>query len=223
MTPEIIFPNPEEAEDDGLVAVGGNLSTEFLIAAYSQGVFPWFNEGEPVLWWSPNPRMVLFPGEFKCSKSLQQTIRSNKFEVSIDKVFRDVINSCSLVKREGQSGSWITDGMKKAYIELHNQGIAHSIETWQQGKLTGGLYGISLGKAFFGESMFHLVNDASKIALFYLVQLMLRWKFDFIDVQQSTNHLRSLGARDIKREHFLKILRDTLEHPTKKGKWNIDD
>jgi leucyl/phenylalanyl-tRNA---protein transferase len=223
MAPEIIFPNPEEAEDDGLVAVGGNLSTEFLIAAYSHGIFPWFNKGEPVLWWSPDPRMVLFPGEFKCSKSLQQTVRSNKFEISIDKAFGEIINSCSLVKRKGQNGSWITSEMKRAYIDLHQQGLAHSVETWQQGKLVGGLYGISLGKAFFGESMFHLVNDASKIALYHLVRLMLKWKFDFIDVQQSTNHLRSLGAKDLKREYFLKILRKSLKYPTKKGKWNLMD
>jgi leucyl/phenylalanyl-tRNA--protein transferase len=223
MTPEIIFPNPEEAEDDGLVAVGGSLSTDFLIAAYSQGIFPWFNEGEPILWWSPNPRMVLFPDEFKCSKSLMHIIKSNRFEVRVDKSFNEVINNCSRVKREGQNGSWITTGMKKAYIDLHKLGIAHSVETYMDGKLVGGLYGISLGKAFFGESMFHLVNDASKIALFHLVQLMVKWNYDFIDVQQSTNHLRSMGARDLKREDFLKLLSKTLEFPTKNKKWNMEE
>jgi leucyl/phenylalanyl-tRNA--protein transferase len=223
MALEIVFPNPEEAEDDGLVAVGGNLSSDFLIAAYSQGVFPWFNEGEPILWWSPNPRMVLFPSDFKCSKSLQQVIRSNKFEVKIDTVFNQVINYCSQVKREGQVGTWITEGIKKAYNELHQQGLAHSFETWQDGKLVGGLYGVSLGKSFFGESMFHLVNDASKIALYNLVQLMKKWNYDLIDVQQSTNHLKSMGARDIARKDFLIILKKSLEGPTKKGKWGIDE
>jgi leucyl/phenylalanyl-tRNA--protein transferase len=223
MATEIIFPNPEEAEDDGLVAVGGNLSSEFLIAAYSQGLFPWFNEGEPILWWSPNPRMVLFPNEFKCSKSLQRVINSNMFEIRIDEAFSEVINYCSIVKREGQNGSWITEQMKEAYIELHRQGYAHSFEAYKNRKLVGGLYGVSLGKAFFGESMFHLVSDASKAALFYLVQLMLKWKFVFIDVQQSTNHLHSLGAKDVNREYFLKKLSKSLEYPTKKGKWNLND
>jgi leucyl/phenylalanyl-tRNA---protein transferase len=223
MAIEIVFPDPKEAEDDGLVAVGGNLSSEFLIAAYSQGIFPWFNEGEPILWWSPNPRMVLFPDEFKCSKSLLHTIKSNRFEVRIDESFAEVIHYCSKVKREGQNGSWITSDMNKAYMELHNQGIAHSVETYMDGKLVGGLYGVSLGKAFFGESMFHLVNDASKFALFQLVKMMVKWEFDFIDVQQSTNHLRSLGARDIERIVFLKLLASSLEHSTRKEKWKFED
>jgi leucyl/phenylalanyl-tRNA--protein transferase len=222
MAPEIIFPNPEEAEEDGLVAVGGNLSSEFLIAAYSQGIFPWFNDGEPILWWSPNPRMVLFPNEFKCSKSLMQVINSNRFEIRIDMAFGEVINYCSKIRREGQNGSWITQQMIDAYLELHIQGYAHSFEVYEKRKLVGGLYGISLGNAFFGESMFHLVNNASKIAMFYLVEMMVKWKFDFIDVQQSTNHLRSLGAKDLKREYFLKLLRKSMEHPTKRGKWDLE-
>jgi leucyl/phenylalanyl-tRNA--protein transferase len=215
------FPDPNEAEDDGLVAVGGNLSTEFLLAAYSQGVFPWFNEGEPLLWWSPNPRMVLFPKDFKCAKSLQQAIKSKKFSVKYDENFEEVIRRCAEVKRPGQSGTWITNEMIHAYIRLYHKGYAHSVETYQDDILVGGLYGVSLGKAFFGESMFYKESDASKIALFYLNELMLTWDFHFIDVQQSTSHLRRLGAVDIPRKKFLDLLEEALDYPTKIEKWKL--
>jgi leucyl/phenylalanyl-tRNA---protein transferase len=220
MALDIQFPDPNEAEDDGLVAVGGNLTADFLIAAYAQGIFPWFNEGEPLLWWSPNPRMVLFPKDFKCSKSLQQVIKSRKFKVRIDENFEDVIRSCAEVKRPGQRGTWITKDMIKAYTHLFQEGYAHSVETYQDDILVGGLYGISLGKAFFGESMFYIKRDASKIALFHLNELLLAWDFHFIDVQQSTNHLRSLGAVDIQRKNFLDLLKLALNNPTIKGKWS---
>ena len=219
MARKIQFPDPNQAEDDGLVAVGGELSSDFLLAAYSQGIFPWFNEGEPLLWWSPNPRMVLFPKNFKLSKSLYQTIKNGKYKLKIDENFREVIEGCSTVKRKGQSGTWITEDMVKAYTELHQEGYAHCVETYRDDQLIGGLYGLSLGKAFFGESMFHTEKDASKFALYYLNQLMLKWNYHFIDVQQSTPHLRSLGAVDVRRDEFLNRLKEALDFPTMKRMW----
>jgi leucyl/phenylalanyl-tRNA--protein transferase len=219
MLNKIQFPDPRDAEDDGLVAVGGELSEEFLLSAYSQGIFPWFNEGEPILWWSPNPRMILSPEKFKISRSLEQTIRSKKYHLKIDTCFKDVITNCSKVSRKNQSGTWITTDMIAAYTNLHEKGYAHSIETFYNNELVGGLYGISLGKAFFGESMFYTMSDASKIALHLLCRVIIDWDYDFIDVQQSTDHLRSLGAEDINRDEFLKKLEETLKKPTKIGKW----
>jgi leucyl/phenylalanyl-tRNA--protein transferase len=222
MTPVIQFPDPNDSDEEGLVAVGGELSSDFLIAAYSQGLFPWFNEGEPILWWSPDPRMILDPRKFKCSSSLRQTLNSGKFDVRADTDFSAVIEMCAGVKRPRQNGSWITPEMKEAYIRLHNQGVAHSIEAYCEGKLAGGLYGISLGNAFFGESMFFTVRDASKVALYYLCRQLVRWNFSFIDVQQSTPHLRSLGAIDMDRSEFLKELGNSLLYKGKKGKWRLD-
>ena len=221
MALEVQFPDPSQADNDGLVAVGGNLTTDFLLAAYAQGLFPWYNEGDPILWWSPNPRMVLFPDKFICSKSLQQILKSRKFTVRADTKFKEVIHACASVKRGKQEGTWITKGMIESYINLHHEGYAHSIETYFEDKLVGGLYGVSLGKAFFGESMFYHVNNASKVALFHLKELMLKWKFYFIDVQQSTKHLRSLGAEDIERDKFLRLLKDSLNFASKRGKWTI--
>jgi leucyl/phenylalanyl-tRNA---protein transferase len=219
MALEIVFPDPNLADEDGLLAVGGSLSAEFLIAAYSQGLFPWFNDGEPILWWSPDPRMVLFPKEFVCSASLLQKIRSRRFFVKTDENFDAVIRNCAEIGREGQQGTWITNEIIEAYSNLHNIGIAHSVETYLDGDLVGGLYGVSLGKAFFGESMFHKVSDASKVALYYLSKLLIQWDFHFIDVQQSTKHLKSLGARDLPREEFLKLLKESLKYPAIKDKW----
>lgn len=221
MSLEIIFPNPNEAEDDGLIAVGGTLSVDYLLAAYSQGVFPWFSDGEPILWWSPNPRMILFPEDFKCSDSLMQLIRRQKYEIRIDESFKEVIINCAKVKRKDQDGTWITNQMQDAYINLHKLGYAHSFEAYENGKLVGGLYGVSLGRAFFGESMFYKAANASKVAFYYLVNTMKEWKYDFIDAQQSTAHLKSLGAMDIEREKFLELLKKTLKFPTKKGKWTL--
>jgi leucyl/phenylalanyl-tRNA--protein transferase len=221
MALELQFPDPNQSDDEGLVAVGGNLSREFLLAAYSQGLFPWYNEGEPVLWWSPNPRMVLYPKKFKCSKSLRQVLNKQIFTVKLDTNFEQVIDACATIKRNEQKGTWITKEMKDAYINLHHEGFAHSVETYLEGKLVGGLYGISLGKAFFGESMFFTIDNASKVALFHLVELMKKWGYWFIDVQQSTQHLRSLGAEDIDREIFLNTLKDCLKLPTKKGNWKF--
>lgn len=216
----IQFPDPNTANEDGLLAVGGSLEPEYLIAAYSQGIFPWFDEDSPILWWSPDPRMVLFPQEFKLSHSLRQIIRQKRFEVRIDTAFREVIEACSRTPRPGQEGTWITPEMIDAYTQLHELGLAHSFETYREGKLTGGLYGVSLGRCFFGESMFHTESNTSKVAFYELVQFALRNQFELIDAQQETAHLKSLGARSIPRAEFLKLLKHAIKSPTLQGKWN---
>jgi leucyl/phenylalanyl-tRNA--protein transferase len=213
------FPDPKQSGEHGLVAVGGELSPDYLLSAYAQGIFPWFSVGEPILWWSLDPRMVLFPDQLKVSKSLRQVIRSGKFEIRIDTSFEKVIKQCSKIERKAQDGTWITEDMIKAYTRLHELGYAHSFETYHDRKLVGGLYGVSLGKAFFGESMFFLERDASKFALYHLVNWCLDHDFHFIDVQQSTTHMKSLGATDIPRSDFLKRLKRGLEFETVRGKW----
>ncbi len=214
------FPNPELAEPDGLLAIGGDLSLERLVAAYSNGIFPWFGIGDPILWWSPNPRMVLLPKDFKRHKSLKKVINSNIFKVTFDCRFNEVIELCSAVPREAQEGeTWITDDMKEAYINLYHKGIAHSVETYFNDDLVGGLYGISLGGCFFGESMFHKKTDASKVALWHLVDRLLDWEFDMVDVQQETNHLKSMGASPIIRKDFLNLLSASLEKESTIGSW----
>lgn len=220
MTQKYIFPDPSLADEDGLLAAGGDLSVEALLTAYSMGIFPWFDESSPILWWCPDPRMVLFPDKLKISESLFQKIRNKKYQVLIDKNFHEVIHHCSAVKRKDQNGTWITAKMKDAYTVLHQEGYAHSFETYYEDKLAGGLYGVSLGKTFFGESMFHLVSDASKIALYYLVMVLKCLDFNMIDVQQSTTHMKSLGAEEIPREKFLKILASSMKSPTIKGSWS---
>ena len=214
------FPDPETADEQGLVAIGGELTPEYLLSAYSQGIFPWFSEGDPILWWSLDPRMVLFPENLKVSKSLRQVIRSGGFELRIDTAFKEVITHCSKIKRKDQEGTWITGDMINAYVRLHELGYAHSFETYHGEELAGGLYGVSLGKAFFGESMFFLRRDASKFALYHLVHWCANHGFHFIDVQQSTAHMKSLGAKDIQRSEFLKRLKQALQYDTLKGKWD---
>lgn len=204
---EIVFPKPELAEPDGLLAVGGDLSPERLLTAYAHGIFPWYSQGQPVLWWSPDPRLVLFPEEFKRHKNLRRLVKSGKFSVTLDADFESVIEACSRVERPGQEGTWITPAMQDAYTRLHRLGLAHSVECRLEGKLVGGLYGVALGKVFFGESMFHTVTDASKVALWHLVDFLLENGFKLIDAQQDTPHLRSLGARTIPRREFLKLLK----------------
>ncbi len=222
MACQIQFPDPNLAEDEGLVAIGGELTIDYLISAYSQGLFPWFSEDEPILWWSPNPRMVLYPDDFKIYDSFKQTLNAGKFKLRIDENFESVIRNCAEIKRKGQAGTWITNAIIDAYINLHNSGYAHSFETWYNDKLVGGLYGVSLGKAFFGESMFHQITDASKFALYELCRLLKKWQFHFIDVQQSTSHLKSLGAIDIERKEFLIMLGEALKYPTITGKWKCN-
>ncbi|MCX6233001.1 MAG: leucyl/phenylalanyl-tRNA--protein transferase [Bacteroidetes bacterium] len=221
LSEELIFPNPEMAEEDGLLAIGGDLSPERLLLAYANGIFPWFNEGDPLLWWSLNPRLILFPDEFKCNKSLKRTINSNKYEVKFDCSFDEVIGNCSKVRRNDDNETWITDKMITAYIHLHKLGFAHSAETYYQGKLVGGLYGVSLGKMFVGESMFHLMADASKVAFYHLNEKLKEWNFHFIDAQQPTSHLKSLGARELERSEFLRLLEKAMLSPTKKGNWSL--
>jgi leucyl/phenylalanyl-tRNA--protein transferase len=199
----LLFPDPELAEEDGLLAVGGDLSTERLMLAYQNGIFPWYSDDDPILWFSPHERCVLYPAELKLSKSMKQVLRSGKFTITENQNFEEVINACSGIEREGQEGTWITDDMKVAYIELHKQGYAHSIEVWHQHKLIGGLYGIKVGKIFCGESMFSLVANASKAALIYLCQSRL---YSLIDCQLHTNHLASMGARMISREEYMKVV-----------------
>ncbi len=216
---EIWFPNPDLAPGDFPLAIGGDLSPERLIFAYSSGIFPWYSEGEPIMWWSPDPRMVLFPENLKVSRSLRKVIKNKGFEVRFDTDFGRVINMCASVKRPGQEGTWITDEMKKAYIELHNLGYAHSVETYLDGELVGGLYGVSIGKTFFGESMFYTVSDASKVAFVKLVEKLREWDFDMIDCQQSTPHMERFGAVEIPRKKFLEILKKSVKKKDFVGKW----
>jgi len=220
---DILFPDPSLAEPDGLLAVGGDLSPERLLEAYKNGIFPWYSEHEPILWWSPDPRLVLFPQKFKVSHSLHQKIKKNIFSIKMDSDFEQVISACAEMERDHEKGTWITDEMKVAYIELHHTGCAHSVECYFDRKLVGGLYGISIGKAFFGESMFHRVTDASKVALFYLVEKAKEFDFLFIDSQVETKHLISLGAELIPREKYLKLLTKAIHFPSKNGKWRNND
>lgn len=219
LTQELRFPHPELADESGLLAVGGDLSHERLLLAYSNGIFPWFSEDEPIMWWSPDPRMILFPEEFKISKSLLQTIKNKNWEIKFDHNFKNVISECAKVPRKDQDGTWITQQMVDAYIKLHDQGFAHSVEVYEANELIGGLYGISLGRSFFGESMFFKKRDASKVALFHLVNKLKEFEFKFIDAQIETTHLKSLGAKLIPRTTFLQLLKESIKHPTYKGKW----
>jgi leucyl/phenylalanyl-tRNA--protein transferase len=216
---EPIFPLPQLAEDSGLLAVGGDLSVERLIQAYAHGIFPWYSEGDPILWWSPDPRMILFPDRFKVSKSLRKVIEAGKFDVLFDTHFGEVIRACARVPRKGEKGTWITEAMINAYTDLHEAGYAHSVEIYADGELVGGLYGVSLGSAFFGESMFFRQRDASKIALYHLVERLKDWKFSFIDTQVETGHLKRLGAEKIPRAEFLVLLKEALNSKTITGKW----
>lgn len=215
----IEFPDPNLADDEGLLAQGGELSPEFLLSAYCQGIYPWFCEGEPILWWSPNPRMLLFPDKFKLRKSLAQVIRRNTFELKVDTAFREVITACSQIPRPAQDETWITKDIIEAYVKLHELGFAHSFESYFEGELAGGLYGLSIGNCFFGESMFFTKTDASKVALYYLVQFARKNNFAFIDAQQNTDHLKSMGAEEIPRSEFLGLLKKALTSQTLQGKW----
>lgn len=218
-----VFPPPQEAEEDGLLAIGGDLSKKRLLEAYTNGIFPWYSENTPLLWWSPDPRLVLFPSKIKISKSLNRVIKADKFTITFDTAFADVIKNCAEVKRKHEESTWITKDMEEAYIHLHHDGYAHSVEAWHQGKLAGGLYGVSIGKAFFGESMFHKITDASKVAFFHLVKKAKQWDFLFIDAQIYTPHLVSLGAEEIPRVQFLEMLATALNFPSYKGKWKLNN
>jgi leucyl/phenylalanyl-tRNA--protein transferase len=213
------FPDLDEADESGLLAVGGNLSIEMLKLAYSRGVFPWYEDGMPILWWSPDPRMVLFPDKMIISHSLKQIIKKQQFTITIDKAFEKVIKNCAKTPRKGEKGTWITKEMRNAYIRLHEAGYAHSAETWLDGELVGGLYGVAMGKAYFGESMFHHVTNASKVAFYHLVEKLSLWNFKIIDAQVYTNHLESLGGEMIPRSQYIQILEKALPLEDITGSW----
>ena len=210
------------ADPNGLLAAGGELSSARLIDAYRHGIFPWFNPGQPILWWSPEPRMVLFPSQLKVSRSLVKVLRNRDYEVRADTCFRAVMQACAEPRPE-QDGTWISDEMIAAYCGLHEQGFAHSVETWIDGELAGGLYGVALGRMFFGESMFTRAADASKIALVHLARQLERWQFGMIDCQMHTPHLASLGARAIPRADFMRKLQELVNYAGVTGRWELDD
>jgi leucyl/phenylalanyl-tRNA--protein transferase len=217
---DLWFPDVEESTEEGIVAVGGDLSVERLILAYSKGIFPWYSsDRSPILWWSPDPRFVLFPENLIVSKSMRPYFNQNKFKVTWDQNFEDVIKNCQKIDREDQPGTWITSKMLAAYIQLHKKGYAHSVEVWLENELVGGLYGISLGKVFFGESMFAKVSNASKFGFISLVNQLKQKGFLLIDCQQETKHLESLGANAIKRKDFIDILNDNNIEETYIGSW----
>ena len=215
----IEFPLPYLASKEGLLAVGGDLSQKRLLLAYRMGIFPWFSNDEPILWWSPDPRFVLFPHEIKISKTLNKIIKKDMFRVTMDLAFNEVIKQCAQVRLQKNQGTWIVKDMIDAYCNLHESGFAHSVEVWLQGDLVGGLYGVSLGKCFFGESMFTLVSNASNVGLVKLAEHLKELSFDLIDCQVPTEHLTRFGARQIPRIRFLNQLEKSLKAPTRKGKW----
>lgn len=218
----LLFPHPNLAEESGLLAIGGDLSRERLLLAYRSGIFPWYSEGYPVMWFSPDPRLIVELGSVHASKRLMKTIRSGAFEVRFDTAFEEVMRLCAGTSRKGQTGTWITDDMLRAYADLHQGGYAHSVETYTDGELVGGLYGISLGGVFFGESMFYKVRDASKVALYHLEKFLLANDFDFIDSQVPNSHMKSLGGREISRDEFLSRLARSLEKKTLLGRWRYE-
>ena len=205
------FPDPSSADKSGLLAVGGSLTNERLIEAYSKGVFPWYSEGDPVLWWSPDPRILLFPDDLHISRKMRGLLKKEAFKVTIDKQFESVIENCSAPRRDGE-GTWITADMKSSYMGLHHDGFAHSVEVWKGDDLAGGLYGICFGKMFFGESMFSKTSNSSKFGFIKLSQYLRNKEFLFIDCQIDSQHLRSLGAAPVSRHKFLRILRKGLKH-----------
>jgi leucyl/phenylalanyl-tRNA--protein transferase len=219
---DLVFPPPEEAEPGGLLAVGGDLSPERLLLAYSMGIFPWFEEGTPILWHSPDPRSVLLPSELHVSRRLRRTLARRRFQVSLDTAFGRVIRACAEVPRRRGEGTWITTRMIEAYERLFDLGFAHCAEAWQGEELAGGVYGLSLGGIFFGESMFTRSTDASKVAFATLVRQLRRWSFDLIDCQVHSEHLARLGAEQWRRRRFVAALEETLRKETRRGRWRLD-
>lgn len=214
------FPPVDTATPDGVLCTGGNLSPGMLLSAYRQGVFPWFNDEDPIVWWSPDPRFVLIPAELHASATMRKIIRKKRFDLRLDSAFGDVIRACSSTPRPGQRGTWITGDMVEGYQRLHELGYAHSVEAWQGSRLLGGLYGISLGSAFFGESMFSLEPDASKAAFIPFVWTLAEAGFTVVDSQVRTAHVESLGGRSVPRDGYLSLLRAALESPTLRGDWS---
>ncbi len=219
------FPSPDLAlkEPNGLLAIGGDMSPARLLNAYIHGIFPWFSDDTgPIMWWSPDPRAVFLPNSVKVSRSLRRTLARGEFEVRFDTVFDDVVRGCA-APRDGDRGTWITPAIRAAYGDLHRLGYAHSVETWMDGELAGGLYGVSIGRMFFGESMFARRSDASKVALVLLAEQLEKWQFDLIDCQVMNPHLQSLGAVEMSRREFLTRLRNNPRDVTRRGPWQFDE
>ncbi len=217
------FPPVDEADEDGILAVGGDLSVERLVNAYARGIFPWYSEGLPILWHCPDPRFVLVPSKLHVPKSLKKALGKSGYEVRLDTAFEEVIDGCAKTRRPGQRGTWITRDMRKAYLRLHEAGLAHSAEAWRDGVLLGGLYGVSLGAVFYGESMFALADDASKVAFVTLVQWLTSWGVKLIDCQQETQHLARFGAEPWPRQTFVKEVERLVKEPGKKGPWRLTE
>lgn len=216
----LLFPPPEKGPKTGPIAIGGDLRPARLLLAYSLGIFPW--QGDPLHWHSPDPRMVLLPSELRVSRSLRRVLRCGTYAITLDRAFREVMTACATIPRPGQDGTWITPAMIDAYAHLHERGVAHSVEAWRDGTLAGGLYGLSLGRAFFGESMFARERDASKVAFVRLVRQLANWGISLVDCQVHTPHLASFGAREWRRREFLAALTEALQHPTRTGPWSFD-
>lgn len=223
LTKTLVFPPADYAEPDGLLAVGGDLSSERILLAYQLGIFPWYSEHMPILWWTPDPRLVLFPEELRISRSLARALRKGIFQVTVDRAFREVMIRCATVPRREGEGTWIMPEMVEAYCRLHRMGHAHSVETWVQGELVGGLYGVSIGRVFYGESMFSQRADASKVALVHLVSMLRHHGFELIDCQVTTGHLMRMGARAISRREFLARLEMALSGPASIQDWSLED
>jgi leucyl/phenylalanyl-tRNA--protein transferase len=222
LTDALRFPHPSQAADGGLLAVGGDLRPERLILAYSHGIFPWYSEGRPILWWCPTPRLVLEPSALHVGRSLRKAMRREPYRITLDQAFEQVIDECARMPRPDQDGTWITRDLRAAFLRLHDLGIAHSVEAWEGDELVGGLYGLSLGTAFFGESMFARRPDASKIAFVVLVRQLERWGFDLVDCQVVTEHLVRFGAFELELEAFLDRLGRAVEKPSLRGPWRFD-
>jgi leucyl/phenylalanyl-tRNA---protein transferase len=220
LSDELIFPPPRLARKDGLLAVGGDLAPERLLLAYRQGIFPWSSPGDPLLWWAPSPRLILEPAAFHLSRRLARETRRGTFTVTMDQTFREVIAACAAIREE--KGTWISPEMIEAYCRLHELGFAHSVECWQAGDLVGGLYGVALGRVFFGESMFSRVSNSSKVALAALCQQLAAWDFEMIDCQMKTPHLERLGAREIPGPEFSRRLARCVGEPARRGKWRLE-
>jgi len=218
----IVFPPAEHAEPSGLLAVGGDLRPERLLLGYTEGIFPWYEEGAPIVWHSPDPRFVLTPDTFHVPRSLDKTLRRGRYEIRLDERFADVIEACARTRRPGQRGTWITRDMIDAYVRLFELGFAHSAEAYEDGRLVGGLYGVSVGRVYFGESMFAVAPDASKVAFATLVRQLARWGIDLIDCQVHTEHLARFGATEWPRPRFLAALRERIEAPTRRGRWGLE-
>ena len=222
LSEELVFPHPSLATEEGMLAVGGDLSPERVLLAYANGIFPWYSEGRPLMWWCPRPRLVLSPSELRVGRTLRKVLKRRPYRITLDTAFTDVMRACATVPRPDQDGTWITEALAATFTELHEQGVAHSVEAWDGDELVGGLYGLSLGRAFFGESMFAKRPNASKVAFVHLVRQLHAWDFDLVDCQVVTDHMVSFGARTIELDAFLERLERIVGVPTRKGPWVFD-